>query len=1127
MALPKVSLSAKTTPIEGATGAYLITLDTAAPAGGLTVYYNTSGSTATFNSDYNFTAGANLSSVTANSFTIAAGATAATLNLVAYTDTITDANETVVVNLTMGTGYDLTGANTQFAPHTDFAVGTTPQCVTAADFNGDGNADLATANWDSNNVSVLLNNGNGGFAAKTNFVVGTNPQSIATADFNNDGNADLVAANVNNNNISILLGNGLGGFAAKTNYAMGSWARSIAVADFNNDGKADLATANSGSDNVSVRLGNGNGSFAAKTSFAVGTNPWAVTAADFNGDGKIDLAAANYDDNNVSVLLGNGNGGFAGKTNFAVGTGPISVTAADFNSDGKTDLAAANYDSNNVSVLLGNGVGGFADADFAVDGGPRSVTATDVNSDGKADLVTANYDSNNVSVLLGNGNGGFVADATLVVGSAPKSVTAADFNGDGKGDLATANRDSSNISMLLNTSTSTSAALTITDVFAANPNHQQFVTQPFISIPDPGTITSTLNVNGMSGSITDLNVSVNIKHSWDTDLDVYLITPTGKQIELFTDVGEFADDNFTNTILDNEASTPIENGSAPFTGSYRPEGNLASSYGMNPNGVWKLKVTDDGVGIAGKLNSWSLDVSTSVSNHAPTGTATFTLANGIEDTAYTIKESALLQGFSDIDGDNLSVANLTADNGELTVINGGWTFTPNANYSGEVALSYNVTDGKGGSIAATQSFTLTGHSSSAGVNIIGNDFITDETGDTAVFNVNLNAAPTHDVSITFTSSLISEGAVIKPTLTFTPANWATAQTLTIKGQNDYNDDSDVNYHVSAVISTIDVDYKFLTIPPINLTNSDDHRDPSLTLSGDKNGVPTIDHLTGLDGNDKLYGLLLPDELKGGIGNDKLYGGYDDDNLFGEDGDDYLFGEQDNDYLDGGAGNDFLYGTGGGLDTMIGGAGNDTYYLDFDGLKDVITDKGLPSDSDTIVMPFQIHSYTLPAEIENGTIAEGTDDSSLTGNDSNNTLKGNDGANTLIGAVGRDSLFGGVGDDVLLGGTGNDILEGGDGKDTFTFNTALTANTDKVTDFVIADDTIQLENAVFTKLTKIGVLNPDMFVKGAAHDVNDYIIYNANTGALSYDSDGSGAGAGVQIAVLGINLALTNADFAVI
>ena len=103
-----------------------------------------------------------------------------------------------------------------------------------------------------------------------------------------------------------------------------------------------------------------------------------------------------------------------------------------------------------------------------------------------------------------------------------------------------------------------------------------------------------------------------------------------------------------------------------------------------------------------------------------------------------------------------------------------------------------------------------------------------------------------------------------------------------------------------------------------------------------------------------------------------------------------------------------------------------------------------------------------------------------------------------------------------------------GKDIFKFNAALNANTDRITDFVVIDDTIQLENAIFTKLTTTGLLSANYFVKGAsALDSNDYVIYNPATGVITYDADGSNAGIGVKIAVLGTNLALTSADFSVI
>ena len=140
----------------------------------------------------------------------------------------------------------------------------------------------------------------------------------------------------------------------------------------------------------------------------------------------------------------------------------------------------------------------------------------------------------------------------------------------------------------------------------------------------------------------------------------------------------------------------------------------------------------------------------------------------------------------------------------------------------------------------------------------------------------------------------------------------------------------------------------------------------------------------------------------------------------------------------------------------------------------------------------------------------------TGNELNNVLTGNKRSNELRA---------GAGDDIMDGGLGKDVLTGGDGQDIFQL---INRSKDTITDFSVVDDTIQLENSVFTKLTATGVLNADNFKIGAAAtDVNDYVIYNNDTGALFYDANGSGAGGATQIAVLGINLALTYADFFVI
>ena len=125
-------------------------------------------------------------------------------------------------------------------------------------------------------------------------------------------------------------------------------------------------------------------------------------------------------------------------------------------------------------------------------------------------------------------------------------------------------------------------------------------------IPDLGRTTSTL-VIGDKGSIVDVDVELDITHLWDEDLDVFLRAPDGTLVELFTDVGGWGE-NFNGTILDDEASLSITEASAPFTGSFRPEGDLSVLDGKSITGTWILKITDDSGTISGTLNSWSLIV---------------------------------------------------------------------------------------------------------------------------------------------------------------------------------------------------------------------------------------------------------------------------------------------------------------------------------------------------------------------------------------------------------------------------------------------------------------------------------------------------------------------------------------
>jgi Ca2+-binding RTX toxin-like protein len=262
------------------------------------------------------------------------------------------------------------------------------------------------------------------------------------------------------------------------------------------------------------------------------------------------------------------------------------------------------------------------------------------------------------------------------------------------------------------------------------------------------------------------------------------------------------------------------------------------------------------------------------------------------------------------------------------------------------------------------------------------------------------------------------------------------------------------------------------------------------------GSSHADNLQGDNSANVLRGMSGNDTLKGFGGDDTLHGGLGDDFIAGMDGNDTLWGENGHDTLMGGTG----------ADTMMGGTGNDTYYVDQAG--DAVTEAG-GQGADAVRTSV---SWTLTAGADAETLETTDEDASaainLTGNATGNIVRGNNGNNIINGREGQDELTG-------LGG-----------HDSFLFNTPLNAvsNVDVITDFSVADDTIRLDDAIFSSLG-LGYLAAGQFVIGAAaQDSNDRIVYNSGTGALSYDSDGSGNMAAFQFATLGTGLALTNLDF---
>ncbi len=369
-----------------------------------------------------------------------------------------------------------------FAPFVASGTGSNPLAAAAADFDGDGRGDLATANFGvEGSASVLLGNGDGTFKAKVDYPVNPSPVTVAVGDFNRDGRPDLAVTSTANADgtdgnagrlVSVLLGRGDGTFAPRVDYPTGLAPFGVAVADLNADGNPDMAVTNRGANTVSVLLGRGDGTFAAKSDYNTGGGPQPIVVGDLDKDGNLDIVTANSN-TTVSVLRGRPNGTFSSRTDYP--GGPVQsfrtpsltgLVIGDVNSDGNLDVATAGRSAdgsefNSVSVLLGRGDATFAPPAVYYD--PLFsgfVAAADFNQDGHLDLAASTGPAM-ISVRLGRADGTF-PDKTQFATGQSGGVAVGEFNGDEQPDLvstgAVAGRT---VSVLLNTTDVTAPEIVV------------------------------------------------------------------------------------------------------------------------------------------------------------------------------------------------------------------------------------------------------------------------------------------------------------------------------------------------------------------------------------------------------------------------------------------------------------------------------------------------------------------------------------------------------------------------------------------------------------------------------------------------------------------------------------------
>ena len=166
------------------------------------------------------------------------------------------------------------------------AVGLQPISGSSADFNGDGFADVVTANEGSGDLSLILNNG-GTFGPEVRLILGFTPAAVAAGEFSGDSLADVVVVSAAGS--VLFAGNGDGTFQPAAPYA--GTATENTFVDINADGIADQVSGNFAGNDVSVRMGSGDGTFKPEQRFAAGSGVRDVIVADVNNDGLQDIVS--------------------------------------------------------------------------------------------------------------------------------------------------------------------------------------------------------------------------------------------------------------------------------------------------------------------------------------------------------------------------------------------------------------------------------------------------------------------------------------------------------------------------------------------------------------------------------------------------------------------------------------------------------------------------------------------------------------------------------------------------------------------------------------------------------------------------------------------------------------------